>query len=180
MIELVKVFAASRIAAAPFLDFREYPRNKDYWVSNRGHVISIKRVRPKLQTMMVSEDGYHRAWIGARREKLMPVQVSRMVLESFVCLSPADGMQCRHKNGVRWDNRPENLEWGTAKDNAADRVRHGTSPVGVRHPRAKLTEIQVDEIFNSRESDRVLAKRYGISKGNVWFIRTKRTWGHLK
>lgn len=50
----------------------------------------------------------------------------RMVLEAFV--GPAAvGAVTRHLNGVRDDNRAENLAWGTYAENYADSVRHGTA-----------------------------------------------------
>src|SRR5262249_12949164 len=34
--------------------------------------------------------------------------------------------EVRHLNGIRTDNRPENLAWGTKSENMQDAVRHGT------------------------------------------------------
>lgn len=53
--------------------------------------------------------------------------VHRLVLESFVGPAPV-GLMCRHLNGDAGDNRPNNLAWGTAKENAADTKLHGTNP----------------------------------------------------
>lgn len=39
---------------------------------------------------------------------------------------PKEGLVVRHLNGKRGDNRPENLEWGTPKENSADMKIHGT------------------------------------------------------
>lgn len=33
---------------------------------------------------------------------------------------------CRHLNGNPYDNRLENLAWGTPSENMLDKVRHGT------------------------------------------------------
>ncbi len=48
--------------------------------------------------------------------------VHRLVLLAF--RGPADGLQCRHMNGIRSDPRLANLQWGTAKENRADTIRH--------------------------------------------------------
>lgn len=47
-----------------------------------------------------------------------------LVLEAFVGPQP-DGMEARHLDGIRTNNTPGNLAWGTRVENAADRDRHG-------------------------------------------------------
>lgn len=37
-----------------------------------------------------------------------------------------DGMEVRHLDGVRTNNRPENLSWGTHAENMQDAIAHGT------------------------------------------------------
>lgn len=52
-----------------------------------------------------------------------PVLVHTLVLTAFS--GPRlPGKQTRHLNGDGFDNRLENLKWGTAKENSADRVLH--------------------------------------------------------
>lgn len=52
-------------------------------------------------------------------------RVHRLVLEAFVGPCP-EGMECRHLNGVRNDNRLANLAWGTKEENYADCRAHGS------------------------------------------------------
>lgn len=65
----------------------------------------------------------------------------------LVCLAyhgePQPGHVARHKDGGRTNNRPDNLEWGTLRDNWDDAVRHGAARIGERHPRAKFTHREV-------------------------------------
>lgn len=51
--------------------------------------------------------------------------VHRLVLEAFVGPCP-DGMEVRHLNGNKTDNRLENLRYGTRYENMRDQVAHGT------------------------------------------------------
>ena len=55
-------------------------------------------------------------------------RIHRLVLESFV--GPANGLECRHLDGDKTNNRLDNLAWGTRSENALDRVRHGTHSTG--------------------------------------------------
>src|ERR1700733_11089893 len=48
--------------------------------------------------------------------------------------------EARHIDGKRLNNRLINLRWGTHSENQMDRVEHGTSNRGSRHPLSKLTE----------------------------------------
>lgn len=47
---------------------------------------------------------------------------------------------------------------------------------GELNPQAKLTEKQVSEIKASNEDRNILAKRYGISPGHIWKIRSGMAW----
>ena len=58
----------------------------------------------------------------------------KMLIHVAVCTAfhgrkPSPAHQVRHLNGDRSDNRAENLAWGTAAENAADRDLHGTHRV---------------------------------------------------
>lgn len=104
----------------------------------------------------------------------------RLVLEAFVGPCPP-GMECRHRNGVSWDNRLSNLRWGTKRQNECDRVRHGTVLKGERHGRAKLTESEVIQIrkLKGKEQRRTVARRFRVSESTIGFIWDGVTWRHL-
>ena len=55
--------------------------------------------------------------------------------------------------------------------------------VGSDNPRAKLTEKSVNEIrilFADGKSTAELAKLYGVSKSNIWYVVRIRTWKHVR
>jgi hypothetical protein len=107
--------------------------------------------------------------------------VHRLVLLSFVGPCP-DGMQCRHANGDKADNRLENLCWGSATENAADRVRHGTNAQGCRIANSKLTDADVVEIrrlYAEGGTKRGIARVFGVSQRTIDFVVRRVWWRHV-
>lgn len=78
--------------------------------------------------------------------------VHRLVLEAFVGPCPA-GMLCRHfPDRDPYNNRLDNLQWGTPQENAADMRVHGTAFGRVKHTaehRAKMSRLMT-EIWKQR------------------------------
>ncbi len=110
--------------------------------------------------------------------KLKAFFVHGLVLEVFGGPRP-DGMQVCHNDGDKLNNFVSNLRWGTARDNALDRVKHGTAPVGERNPKAKLKKEDIPEIFRLyREGlgKDEIASRYGVTWQNVNAILKRWTW----
>lgn len=104
--------------------------------------------------------------------------VHNLVLGAFVGPCPP-GMECRHLNNDSSDNRLVNLAWGTPKENAADRVPNGTSPVGEKNPGAKLTARQVRHVRLCKSlglTYRDLSIITGLSLPSIVNVCTRRTW----
>lgn len=105
-------------------------------------------------------------------------QMHRLVLEAFVGPCPP-GMETRHGNGVRHDNRLGNICWGTRQENAADKDRHGTHLRGQRSPNAKLTDGMVRLMREWRAAGvtyRKLAARFGVSEPAVAHVCKGKTY----
>jgi HNH endonuclease len=104
--------------------------------------------------------------------------VHRLVLEAFVGPCP-EGMECRHLDGNRTNNRLDNLAWGTRIENHEDMKRHGTRPTGSRHHKAKINESDIPEIIRMRSAEITLqsiAERFGITRQNVCLIVNGKAW----
>jgi hypothetical protein len=122
-----------------------------YEVSNRGRVWSSYRGGRLLTLITEGHSGYQRLgvrlWDG---ETKWQVRVHQLVMLAFVGPCPA-GQEVRHLDGNPFRNWwPENLAYGTHKQNGEDMAAHGTSRAGVQrgtqHSRAKLTEDLVVQI----------------------------------
>ncbi len=99
------------------------------------------------------------------------------------------GMQVKHLNGKRDDNRPANLALATPSDLQVHRLRvHGSrnwarNQRGERDRSAKLTAANVRTIRAARSRGVPgveVAERYGVSQGTVSNISSGRIWGHVK
>lgn len=104
--------------------------------------------------------------------------VHRLILETFDGPCPP-GMETRHLNGIRDDNRKENLVWGLATENAKDRRRHGTHVAGARHGSSKVSLADVIEIkrrLSLGETHRSIAKDFPISRRAVSLIAAGKRW----
>lgn len=80
---------------------------------------------------------------------------------------------------------PDHLFLGTKKTNALDMMLKGRSShvsrnAGVKHNLVKLTEDQVRSIRVDKRSGPLIASEYGIHPSNVNYIRSLKTWRHLK
>jgi NUMOD4 motif. len=111
-------------------------------------------------------------------EKQKTITVHRCVLLAFVGI-PAEDQQACHNNGIRTDNRVENLRWDTVRANLADRLKHGTHPSGENHPQHKLTAEQVRMVRQSPLSSPVLGRQLGVHETAIKKIRTGATWRSL-
>ena len=95
-----------------------------YLVSDMGNVRTLKRNNDRLLTTQ-RVHGYLRASLWKDGEETRR-RVHQLVMLAFVGPVP-EGMEVRHLDGSRDNNRLENLAYGTPKENSADRVLHGTS-----------------------------------------------------
>lgn len=136
-------------------------------------VVGERWVRKKPS---LNGNGYLSVWLLGRN-----IAVHRLILEAFVGPRTA-GMECRHLDGNQGNNRLDNLAWGTRKENAADKVTHGTRAVGERHGAAKLTEVQVREIRSLADTmkQKDIARRFGVGKAIVSKIIHRLKWSHVR
>lgn len=153
-----------------------------YEVSNLGRV---RRVRTGPGTrggdvlaLLRHNQGYHSVAL-CRDGKPRSHLVHRLVAEAFVGPCPAK-WTVNHKNGVKTNNRADNLEYCTRGENVAHAVRMGLCVRGFEAGRRKspLTASQVSEIrrLYGEYTQKELAKRFGVGQTAVSCIVRRKRW----
>lgn len=118
-------------------------------------------------------DGYIRA-IGYRGQ--VRGYAHRIVWQVLHGPIPQD-MVINHKNGIKTDNRIQNLEMVTPNENHQHAIALGlVDNRGERSPRAKLTQSQVDEIRASDMTPKQLSEIYGVGAAHIKGIKRYETW----
>jgi hypothetical protein len=125
--------------------------------------------------------GYLYVTIGAGKGgQCRNIAVHTMVALAFIgpCQS---GMTVNHKNGVKTDNFPGNLQYCTQQDNIAHSVATGLAPRGTRKVNSKLTDGEVRKMLaigRSRPQSSI-AKEFGVTQSVVSKILRRESWAHV-
>jgi hypothetical protein len=161
---------------------------QSYSASDTGEIRRDKPVKGHHkagQCLAQGEDryGYKQTSISVSGRQ-RTVTVHRLVALAFLGDPPPDKPQINHKNGVKTDNRPENLEWCSVGHN----IRHAfalglnTARSGEASTSSKLTEDKAAEIL-SRKRVRglgvVWAREFGVTPGAISMLLKRKTWKHL-
>lgn len=104
--------------------WRAIPGFDGYEVSDLGRVVSHRKGRTRVLRGSVNRDGYRD--VGLYRDGQLSIhRVHRVV--GWVFLGPMpSGMQTRHLDGDKLNNRLDNLAYGSASQNTRDQLAHGT------------------------------------------------------
>lgn len=140
------------------------PRNNGY-----GSRLKLKIRKPKLVR------GYLQIALSKGGKNIWR-HVHRLVAETFIP-NPNKLRQVNHINGIKTDNRVENLEWCSQSHNQTHARKLGLQG-GERSNTAKLTVAKVREIRASypKLNSRQLSEKYGIGQSTICKILKKEYW----
>ena len=144
-------------------------RYKDtpYFVTTDGKVIGIKGCEMKLNA---GKSGYFQVR-STRLNKTFSVH--RMIAETYIP-NIKNKSDVNHINGIKTDNRIENLEWVTRSEN----MKHSVNVLGKKYV-GKLNKDDIEYIKNNykprtKGSTQVdLAKRFGVTQGAIKYFLNK-------
>lgn len=140
-----------------------------YQVSNLGRVKSFKLNREKILKLIITHYGYYQ--VGLNKNAFY---VHRLVAIAFID-NKENKPQVNHINGVKTDNRVENLEWCTAKFNCQHKYDSGiykhsdeTKKKISNTERGKIMSVEVRKKMSKQKNGRIiLNQQTGIFYINI-------------
>lgn len=151
-----------------------------YLVSDYGRLISLHGSKPKL-TCGCHCHGYIHVTLTQYTDHGKVVKIKKLhqlVLSAFVGPCPT-GMEVNHKNGIRDDNRLENLEYCTSSENTLHAVKLGTWPIGERRWNSKYSRSQADLVLELKDEGlrpAEIARRTLLPMSFVCHVWSGRLW----
>lgn len=150
----------------------------DYYVTDTGDVYSrnynhsgrIKKIKPNLLKV-----GYFRVVL-CKNNKPKSKLIHRIVAETFIP-NPNNKSEVNHINGIKTDNRVENLEWATRSENEKHAYRvlksyHAPAPMlnkfGKNNPKSRIVlQISNGKIIASFYGGKEAQRKTGVFQGNI-------------
>lgn len=159
-----------------------------YKISNYGQVKRLKshdlrgrNVKEKILKNILGNHGYYRVTLCNGIQKAFTLH--RLLALAFLP-NPFKYPCINHKNGVKTDNRLENLEWCSYSHNQSHAIRTGLSPkpppkFGKNHHNAKFDLNYFNVILKARNDGMLLKdilKNFKISQTHYYRIVNRETW----
>ena len=158
------------------------PEYEHYYVDSLGNVYSDLKTGFHQIKPVTTPFGYKIVWLYKKGFKRRKAMVHRLVMKAFI----GDNDLCvNHINGIKYDNRLENLEYCTTSENVKHAYDTGLKKqrIGEKHMQAKLSEMDIITIklfYNNGLLGAVkLAEKFNVSRDHITRIARGATWKHL-
>jgi hypothetical protein len=156
-------------------------KNTPYFVDTEGNVYRDGKKRKKDKT-----GDYERVVLFLEGNgKSKKYLVHRLVAETFIP-NPQNKPQVNHIDGNKLNNKVDNLEWATAKENTQHSIKKLNNKThGEYNGNSKLKENDIIWIKNNcipgdkKLGYRPLSKLFNTTKSNIKFIFNNKTWKHI-
>lgn len=165
------------------LNITEISGFEDYLVSDCGKVYSTKFNRFKERKLTPDKNGYLTVSLspdGGLTRKTF--KVHRLVAQAFI-KKDIDELEVNHLNGVKSDNRVENLELVTHSDNMSHASSTDLLHKGEMVSQSKYTEKQIREVCRLLRDPtifiREVAEATGVSYSICSSIYNGQKWKHI-
>lgn len=125
---------------------KQYKHYSNYLIYPDGRVYSLY-VKRFLSPFQIGRDRDYLAYKLCHLGVEFTIQAYRLIAKTFIP-NPENKAEVNHINGVKTDNRVENLEWNTHTENVRHSFKTGLNNgekwQGVKHSRASFTKEEVE------------------------------------
>jgi hypothetical protein len=138
----------------------------------------------KFLKSRIDNNGYVR-FLLSKNNKVYKKYVHHLIMEYLDIQKPNIKSQIRHLNGIKYDNNPSNLKWGTQSENEQDKKLHGKfNHYNVKlHTKQILNKYQVriiKQLFKFKDFKiKDIAKLFNVSIQIIKNIKYNRTWRNI-
>lgn len=156
-------------------EWKPIPFEPSYEVSNYGNVRN--RITRQVKTLRYDKSGYLRVTLYPSG---ITYSIHRLVMETF--RPELRNQHIDHIDGNKTNNRLDNLEWVSIKENMIRRSKmYPDLTKGESNAMSKLTEAEVRAIkFNHPDkTNSELAVMYKVNPEQIRRIRNGQRWGHI-
>jgi len=149
-------------------------KSKSYKKTGKEQIIKPALTGGYLKSVFVGDDGNYYS-----------LRIHRLILIAFDYRDDYKTLEGNHKNGIKQDNRIENLEWCTRAENIQHCIDNNLQLVlkGEQIGNSILTTEKVLEIrrrFKPRICTReMLALEFGVKPCTIKDIILRRSWKHI-
>lgn len=156
-----------------------------YWINKKGQILTKNWKNTGREAILKpakDKKGYLRFGL-QKNGKLYTEKAHRLVAIQYLD-NPLHKTQVNHINGIKDDNRLENLEWVTCHENVIHGIKIGKINI-FNNKNSSSSLLKEEDIINIRTlkekgmDNSQIAKQYNVSTTKIRDINRKRSWKHL-
>ncbi len=163
---------------------------EDYEVSNLGRIKSYKNNEENILSLNFNNTGYGYATLYG--DDRVQFRIHRLVAEAFIP-NPNNKPQVNHLDGDKTNNRVDNLEWCTHKENIKHAIENGLFKGflnldghimrGELHKDTKFSKedvLYIRDLYKNTDINQYeIADLYGVAQSTIERIVNRKNWKHI-